>query len=84
MLNSVQLEAMKNIDITQVDRNTLIDVSNICIDSSLPAPQKMQAFLKQAKNPYCFRCCDTPVRIRFVSESKTLAQSLNAYFISLK
>lgn len=35
-------------------------------------------------NPYCFRCGDTPVRVRFVAEERTLKESLRSYFSSLK
>lgn len=79
-----QLDKMKSVDITKVDRQSLVDITDIQIDSTLPTTQKMQSYLKHVKNPYCFLCGDTPVRIRFVSKSKTLAQSLDNYFSSLK
>jgi hypothetical protein len=50
----------------------------------LPAAKKMQSYLEQIVNPYCFLCGDTPVRIRFVAEDRTLKQSLCDYFLSLK
>ena len=79
-----QLQQMKGVDITQANRSTLVDIRNIHIDSSLPAAKKMQSYLEQIVNPYCFLCGDTPVRIRFASEGKTLKQSLCDYFLSLK
>lgn len=84
MLNSKQLEEMKSIDITKIDRQTLIDINDIRVDSSLPTEQKMQCYIKQVKNPYCFLCDDTPIRIRFVTEKRTLKKSLGNYFSSLK
>ena len=84
MIDKLQLQQMRNVDITQVDRSTLIDIRNIHIDSSLPAAKKMQSYLEQIVNPYCFLCGDTPVRIRFVAEDRTLKQSLCDYFLSLK
>ena len=84
MINRLQLQQMKSVDITQVDRSTLVDIRKIHIDSSLPAAKKMQSYFEQIINPYCFLCGDTPVRIRFVAEDKTLKQSLCDYFLSLK
>ena len=84
MINKAQLEQMKNVDITKVDRNALVDVRSVHIDASLPGEQKMQSYLGQIKNPYCFLCGDTPVKIRFVSEEKSLKQSLYNYFVNLK
>lgn len=79
-----QLDKMKSVDITKVDRQSLVDITDIQIDSTLPTAEKMQRYLEQVKNPYCFLCGDTPVKIRFVSGNKTLAQSLGNYFSSLK
>ena len=84
MMNKLQLQKMRSIDITQIDHSTLIDIRNIHIDSSLPAAEKMQSYFEQIKNPYCFLCGDTPIRIRFAAEDKTLKQSLCDYFLSLK
>ena len=84
MIDKVQLQQMKNVDITQANRSTLVDIHNIHIDSSLPAAKKMQSYLEQIVNPYCFLCGDTPIRIRFVAEDRTLKQSLRNYFLSLK
>ena len=84
MIGKAQLQQMKGVDITQVDRSTLADIRNVHIDSSLPAEKKMQSYFEQIVNPYCFLCGDTPIKIRFVAENKTLKQSLYDYFLSLK
>jgi hypothetical protein len=79
-----QLDAMNSVDITKVDRDSLTDINSVKVDNSLPTAQKMQSFFEQVKNPYCFMCGDTPVRIRFVSDEKTLTESIGNYFTSLK
>lgn len=84
MISQLQFREMRSVDITQVDRSTLADIRNIHIDPTLPITQKMQNYLEQIGNPYCFLYGDTPVKIRFVSEGKTLKQSLCDYFLSLK
>ena len=84
MINKVQLQQMRSVDITQVDRSTLVDIRNIHIDSSLPAAKKMHKYVEQFVNPYCFLGGDTPGNIRVVAEDKTLKQSLCDYFLSLK
>ena len=84
MISQLQLREMRSVDITQVDRSTLADIRNIHIDPAMPTAEKMQSYLEQIVNPYCFLCGDTPVKIRFVSECKTLKQSLCDYFLSLK
>ena len=84
MIDRSQLQELKNVDITQVDRNILVDIKDIKIDSSSSAEEKVERCIKEIKNPYCFLCGDTPVKIRFVSETKSLKKSLGDYFMSLK
>ena len=84
MIDRLQLQELRDIDITQVDRNILVDIKDVKIDSSLSADEKVDSFIEQIKNPYCFLCGDIPVRIRFVSESKSLKKSLRDYFMGLK
>ena len=54
MIGKAQLEQMKSVAITQVDRSALVDIRNIHIDGSAPAAEKMQSCLAQIGNPYCF------------------------------
>ncbi|MDR1700016.1 MAG: hypothetical protein LBR68_02390 [Lachnoclostridium sp.] len=84
MLDRKQLEAMNNVDITTIDRHTLVDMNKISINDRLDSVQKMENYIEQVKNPYCFLCGSTPVKIRFATDTKTLAQSLGNYFSSLK
>lgn len=84
MIDSLQLKELKEADITRVNRNRLVDIKDVKIDNSLPAGEKVERYIEQIKNPYCFLCGDTPVKIRFVSETKTLKKSLSDYFMSLK
>ncbi|MCD7947264.1 MAG: hypothetical protein LUG13_03060 [Oscillospiraceae bacterium] len=84
MVRKEQLDAMRKTEITKVAPASLADIDTVAIDASLPAEQRMERYLEQVKNPYCFRCEDTPVKVRFVSSEKTLEQKLGNYFIGLK
>ncbi len=84
MLNETMLSSMREMEITQVDRASLIDIGGVKINTAQPVEQRLETFIKHIKNPYCFLCGDTPVRVRYVTPEKTLAKSLSDYFISLK
>ncbi len=84
LIDREQLESMKSVDITMIDRQNLVDINKVTIDGHLHGAKKMANYLGQIQNPYCFRCGDTPIKIRFMAESKTLTQSLGNYFSSLK
>lgn len=84
MTDSMKLQQMRDADITETDPGELKDICDVRIDRSLTAADRMQSYLKQIGNPYCFRCGGTPVKIRFAAEDKTLRQELCSYFMSLE
>lgn len=49
------LEEMKNIDVRTVDPETLVDVTQIVIPEGLSKEERVKEYLRQVKNPYCFR-----------------------------
>ncbi len=81
MITREQLEKMKYRSIEEIDRSELVDIQNIKIDTQLPSDIRMLQYLEQIKNPYCFLCGDTPVRISFQEEGKELDDLLKHYFI---
>lgn len=84
MLNSTLLDEMSMITVDKIDKNTLFDIKTVKIDASLPVTERMQQYLEQVKNPYCFMCSGTPVRIRFSDTGKTLDEALKSHFLGLK
>lgn len=84
MLNSEQLDKMSRMEITGIDKSDLADIQSVKIDTSLPLIERMQNYLEQVKNPYCFMCGETPVQISFKSDGKGLDDLLKNYFLSLK
>lgn len=84
MISSQTLLGMSQVDITTINPSTLVDVSTISISPKLPHEQKLLSVMEQIGNPYCFMSGDTPVRIRFLNEGRTLSDSLVSYFSQLK
>ena len=54
-LSKIDFEALKRVDVREVDLDTLVDIRDIKIDESLSREQRMADFIRQVKNPYCFR-----------------------------
>lgn len=52
------IEEMKAIDVRTVDSESLVDVTGIVIDESLSREERKAEYLRQVKNPYCFRVGD--------------------------
>lgn len=83
-MNCKQLDAMSLMDIEVIDRNELVNIKEVLIDTKLPAPERMLRYLDEIKNPYCFMCGDVPVKITFSSEGSELAELLKKHFMTLK
>lgn len=79
-----ELDQMNQTDIKKIDREKLVDIQTIKIDPLQSAAQRMESYLKQIKNPYCFLCGDTAVRVRFEQNGTDLTHRLKNYYISMK
>lgn len=84
VLNHLELAQMREADISRVDPAALVNISEVSIDQALPQIDKIEQYLSQICNPYCFMSGDTPVRVRFIHSDKPLSQSLRSYFSRLK
>ena len=84
MSSSDQLKQLRETDITAIDRSRLVDINSVHIETALPGRQRLQKYLEEIKNPYCFLCGGTPVKIRFNSSGAPLQTALKNYFTALK
>jgi hypothetical protein len=84
MLSSAELAQMSQMAISEIDPDTLVNVSAVSVDAALPQTERVMQYLRQIHNPYCFVSGNTPVRIRFAGSDKPLSQSLLEYFTRLK
>ena len=82
-LERFDFEQMKAIDVRTVERDSLIDIIDIQIDKNLPRNERFADFLKQVKNPYCYRCGKAVVKVSFSDTEITLEKCLERYLESL-
>jgi len=73
------LEEMKAVDIRTVDPETLVDIRDVHIDTSLPKEERMRSFLKQIKNPYVFKYKDVVIKTSFADNGLTIEDCLEDY-----
>lgn len=83
MVSKKQLEDMAQVRIQEVDPGALPDLLDVKIEGETPA-QRLESYLAQVGNPYCFRVGKTPVRITFNAGGRPLESKLKSYFLSLK
>ncbi len=71
---TMTLEEMKNIDLKTVDRESLVDIRDVHIDTSLPVAERVKSYIQQIKNPYVFRCGNTVVKVSYTEGGPSLAE----------
>lgn len=73
------VEEMKNVDVRTVNRDDLVDIRDVHIDRSLPKEDRIRSFVKQIRNPYCFKCGNVVVKTRFADTDVTLEERMEHY-----
>lgn len=49
-----------------------MDLRDVKLDSSMSQTERIQSYLKQIKNPYCFRVGDVVVNVAYTKGGATL------------
>lgn len=66
------LQAMKNIDVRTVDRDTLVDINDVTINGKLSQEERLKDFVRQIGNPYCYKCGEAIIKVSFADTTATL------------
>ena len=77
------LQEMCDIDIRTIDLDQLVDIKDVQINTSLPRDERMLDFIKQIKNPYCFKVGKAAVKVSFADTEATVEDCLERYLLSL-
>lgn len=71
-----ELKEMSEVDVRTVDKDTLVDVEGVHIQTDLPQEERIADYLRQIKNPYCYLSHGVAVKISFTGKC-TLEESLS-------
>lgn len=77
------LEQMRTVDIRQMDKSSLVDLNDVKIDESLPVSERVADFLRQIRNPYCFRIGDVAVKVEYKANGPSFQQNMEDIFRTL-
>lgn len=77
------LEELKNIDICTVEKESLVDIESVIINPELDKQERLQEYVRQIKNPFCFVCNEIIVKTNFSMSEESLESRLSGYFSSL-
>ena len=73
---AAELEELKEVDIRTVDTSTLADIGKIRIDRTLPKEERLLAFIREVRNPFCFICNGMVVKTSFSDTDESLENKL--------
>lgn len=54
------------------DPQALVDIRDVVLDQSLEQTERIKSFLKQIKDPYCFKVGDVVVNVAYTEGGATL------------
>ena len=75
-----KVKEMQSVDILTVDINSLADINDVVLNPDLPKEERAKEFIRQIKNPFCYRDGDMIVKISFSDNNVTLEERLEDYF----
>ena len=73
---AAELEELNKVDIRTVDTSTLADIGKIRIDRTLPKEERLLAFIREVRNPFCFICNGMVVKTSFSDTDESLENKL--------
>lgn len=76
------VEAMRNVDIRTVDPDTLRDIRDVEVNAELPKGERILDFIRQIRNPYCYRHGKYVVKVSFTDTDVTLEDRMLSYIRS--
>lgn len=79
---SIRTSEMKNIDPRTVDKKSLIDRSQIRIDSSLPVEQRIREWIAQLGNPYVYLDGGIVVKLSFADKKASIEERINSLYLA--
>ncbi len=69
-------DKLKSVDVRTVDMSTLTDIGKININRELPKTERLRAFVREVKNPFCFICNGMVVKISYSDTNESLENKL--------
>ena len=73
MLTVEELEKLRQERLDDVDINTLTELKNISVDTSLSKEKRIEKLLVSGINPYLFRVGDMKIKVVYSNTGKTLS-----------
>ena len=78
----MSIEEMKNVDVRTVKREELTDIREVEVNKRKSREGQVKDYLRQIKNPYCYRYGEYVVKIGFEDTTVTLTDRLQELILN--
>lgn len=79
----MSLEKLQSVDIRTVKPEDVVDIQQIKIDDGLSQQEKRREFIRQVKNPYCFRVGKVIVKASYSGNGVSLNERFEELVMSV-
>lgn len=76
-----ELKTMQNVDPLTVTADNLVDINDITVNKELSKAERIAEFIKQIKNPYCFKCGNFIVKARYTDNGLSMEDCLQSIIL---
>ena len=73
---------MKHTDFDHIDRDALVDIRDVKVNTALPKRERALDFIRQIGNPYCYKHGKYVVKVGFSDTEVSLEERLAGYIRS--
>lgn len=81
-MEALSITSMKNTDLATIDRDALVDIRDVKVNTALPKRERALDFIRQIKNPYCYKHGKYVVKVGFSDTEVSLEERLAGYIRS--
>lgn len=79
----MSFEELQSVDIRTVKPKDVVDIQQMKIDEGLSQPKKRREFIRQVKNPYCFRVGKVIVKASYSGNGVSLNERFEELVMSV-
>ena len=84
MQKRIDLSELADVNIQSINKEDLIDVSEIKLNPVIPKERRAAQLLEVVKNPYCVKLGDMVIKLEFLDNAPPLQSCLINFFMRKK
>ncbi len=81
-METISITKLKNTDLATIDRDALVDIRDVKVNTAFPKRERAVDFIRQIKNPYCYKHGKYVVKVGFSDTEVSLEERLAGYILS--